>query len=204
MLKKATMCILFSLFATFDGFCQNFDIKEISFRKYNDCYYLLDLPYIVSNENYFVFASDTPLAINIIGIFSNGERLSYTDEVLLVESRTYFNLAKTPSQKEKIHMTMWWKRSDNERIYWHDGRGIIFNPGPPGNILNAGKINCYELKKGMQNITIRYKILFPYPNVSINDLYEENQKEEYYSDEYVVSVNLDSIWEELHDGNVGD
>jgi hypothetical protein len=43
-------------------------------------------------------------------------------------------------------------------------------------------------------VTIKYRILFPYPNVSINDLYEENQKEEYYSDEYVVSVNLESIW----------
>jgi hypothetical protein len=154
MLKKSTIYFLFSLFATFDGFCQNFNIKEISFRKYNDYYYLLDLPYIVSNENDFVFASDTPLAINIIGIFINGKRLSYTDEVLPVESRTYFNLEKIVSRGEEKHMIMTWKKRDNERIYWHDGRGIIFNPGPPGNILNEGKINSYELKKGMQNILI--------------------------------------------------
>jgi hypothetical protein len=182
------------LFAVFDGFCQNFEIKEISFRKYNDYYYLLDLPYIVSNKNCFVFESDTPLAITIVGIFSNGKRLSYTDEVLNVQARTYFNLVKTAPREKEKHMTMWWKKIDNETIYWHDGRGIISNPeGSPENIW---KINCYVLKKGMRNILIRYKILFPYPNVSIVGLYKENQKEEYYSDEYAVSVNLDSIWDE--------
>jgi hypothetical protein len=147
------------------------------------------LPYVVPNENDFVFESGTPLAVNIVGMFSNGERLSYTDEVLNVEARTYFNMETAP-HKEEIHMTMWWKKRDNETIYWHDGRGIIFNP------TRSPKINCYELKKGMQNIVIKYKILFPYSNISITDLYEENQKEEYYSDEYAVSVNLDSIWDE--------
>jgi hypothetical protein len=183
---KCRCCLIF-FFIGFNVFPQ----EKINFIMY-DTAYLLRLPYKIDDQIHFIFGEDTPLAIKIIEINVDGEALSYSDDVINVNQRTYLNIIPVQCGQREYFVRMYWYKRNFDIIYWHDGRGIIFREVEPR--LFYPKINIYELNKKMKNIIIKYRVLLPYSGITINDLYNGELKDQYYTDEYCVSIDINQVF----------
>jgi hypothetical protein len=180
-------------------YAQEVDTVKVDIVKYNDYYYLVNLPYSVPENIDLVFDHDTPLVINIVGIYIDGKKLEYNPDTPIdfgFEPIPYFNLLKInqDDSNNECYLTMWWsKRTDDEEaLYWHGGRGAVFEQ--EDRLREYPFVKSYKLEKGMNNIIIKYKILIPYNGISLNDLYELKDDDEHYSTIFSVSINLDEVW----------
>ncbi|MDR2182068.1 MAG: hypothetical protein LBN92_05245, partial [Treponema sp.] len=108
-----------------------------------------------------VFDHDTPLAINIVGIYIDGKKLEYNPDTPIdfgFEPRTYFKLLKInqDDSNNEYYVTMWWKKriGEEDALYWHGGRGAVFDQ--EDTFKEYPSVKSYKLEKGMNNIIIKY------------------------------------------------
>jgi len=69
---------------------------------------------------------------------------------------------------------IFYRSDDIKKFIWNDGSSY----------------DSYIIREGGKNLFIRYKIVFPFPFVTVKKLKENNIPENSYSEEYCVSVDL--------------
>ena len=160
-------------------------------------YLILKLPYGVDANCQFVFEEDTPIAIDIIEIIADEDKLTYIDDTNVPVSRTYLNINSIIPGQKKYYISMYWIRNSPESLRWNDGRGIIFTEIEPG--LFQHNTNSYELLSRMQFIEIKYRIRIPFQFKLFSPFAFNIFKfiDNDYSEIYTIRVNLSEIWESL-------
>jgi hypothetical protein len=155
--------------------------------------FILKLPYEIEDNIEYVFCEDTPYAIDIIEIRADGEKLFFIEDIRDIESRTYFDIQKTIKGKNIYYILMIWDQRSAVRTYsisgkvliWNDGRGIFQKINPDHST------NSYELLSNIKRLEIKYRILLPYPSLSLDDLREKTYISN-FTKEYTIVV--DSKW----------
>ena len=155
-------------------------------------YFLLDLPYLIDNSTEYIFDNDTPLAIEIIDIRADGEKLFFIDDIRNISARTYFNINKR-NFSGLHYITMYWIQwYSGEVIRWNDGRGVIFEETSPNTYILS--TNTFEITKNMEIIEITYRIVIPNISITINDLIDRNYNVLEFTDIYHILVRLEGIF----------
>ena len=162
---------------------------EYSFR---NNYFILNLPYEVENDIEIIFAEDTPLATEIMEIWADGVKLSFINDTNVPLGRTYYDIRRKEINKNRYFISMYWRIHQNGILRWNDGRGIIFNEIAPG--MFSHMTNTYEINQYIENLVILYRIVIPYPTLSINNLYDIKYNNKIYSKNYRIEANLFSIF----------
>jgi hypothetical protein len=166
----------------------NINIREGEFKKI-DGFYILNLPYELEVTDELVFDEDTPYAIDIIEIRTNRRKIYATEYLSFVELRTSFRTHKI--EKTEHFITMFWILVEPGKLYWDDGRWTIFVEIAPNNFVY--RKNAYLVSKRMKVLEIKYRIILPYPGLSIENLYDINYEHKRYTEEYTLRVDLSNI-----------
>jgi len=176
---------------------QNNQILIGEFIKKNNRLFILNLPYNVKENISIIFDEDTPYAIDIIEIYADTKKLSFIEDIRDIGTRTSFRIINISEKKEDYFISMYWYLYGN-LLRWNDGRGIIFekviNNDQASNVLSYKPLtNTYALTRDMKHLVIKYRILYPYPSLTIDDLYNKTNNEN-YSNERIMIVDLSNIF----------
>jgi len=91
-----------------------------------DNYLILNLPYAIGDDDYYVFDEDTPYAIDVIEIYADGKKLDFSDDIRDIKERTYYSTHETTEGQRNIFISMYWTTSDQgDSFRWNDGRGRL-------------------------------------------------------------------------------
>jgi hypothetical protein len=140
----------------------------------------LRLPYQRNMNNIWVFDEDTALALKILEISVDGEQIFPEFDPILRDYIFSMRIRNTRRGVNVYYMRMVWLlvNSDNVRKFvWNDLRSI----------------DSYIIREGSRNLFIRYKVVFPFPFVTMRRL-RNNAPEDAYSEEYCVSVDLSNAF----------
>jgi len=154
--------------------------------------FILHLPYEIGNDIAFIFVEDTPYAIDIIEMRADGEKLLFVDDIRQLETRSYYNIKEVIKDRKKYFIFMQWDQYSNDILRWNDGRGLVFNI--TGHNENSVDTFSYEISREMKMLEITYRIVLPYPKLSIENLYDKDYKHKKYTDEYKMIVDLSNIF----------
>jgi hypothetical protein len=163
-------------------------------------YYVLNLPYEIGDDIEYVFDEDTPDAIDIIGIWADSfNKLPLiSTPVSAGLGRTYFNIRETTEEK-KYHISMSWIIWDHitwgDYLFWSNGRGFRGFRLEGSTKVYEAVGNTYEIYRGMRQLEIRYRILLPYPSITIDDLFYKTYIEN-FSKEYKIIVDISNLFDE--------
>jgi hypothetical protein len=140
-------------------------------------FYVLNLPYNIPTNAYFVFDPDTPSAIKIISMEVDGHNISplFYPAGPISEPRTYANVIKADKSFQGNYLSMYWSiNQGNDFLFWTDGQ-----------------FNSYRIARSMRVLKIKYKILIPKKYTPFFDI-EVEQKNDmiYFSCEYTVTVDV--------------
>ena len=158
---------------------KNDNINIIEGEFYNiGWHYVLNLPYEIDAPDELVFDEDTPLAIDIIEIYADGTKLFRTDKILaFVEQQFRFSIHKVNKEKNEYFISMFWISTVSGKLLWHDGR-----------------LHFYEISKRMKELKIKYRIVLPYPDITIENFYDKDYEHKRYTKEYMLCVDLRKVW----------
>lgn len=156
---------------------------------------VFDFPYFVDDEVERIFKPDTPLAIDILEIIADGEKLSYIND-LSMEIPDYKRSFWMESQdrildRDEYSIRTFW-RGYYGGIVWNDGQGVIFKEIVP-DIIHL-YTNSYKIEYDTQVVTVRYRIRFPMTHEEEEIFSDET--EFLYSDEYLIAFDMSNIWKE--------
>ncbi|MDR0322458.1 MAG: hypothetical protein LBI28_13240 [Treponema sp.] len=199
--------LLLVLLFLFSCSSENKKINEVEiiqgeFFKVDDQLLILNLPYKIDKNIKLVFDEDTPYAIDIIEIYADAKKLSYSDYVYNGHrERSYFRINPVSDIKNEYYISMFWYAEYDPKyrdwLCWNDGRGLIYRGRQPNGLPDftepAVKANTYELTKGMKHLVIRYRILLPYSSLTIDDLYNKTY-ENNFSDERIMVVDISDVF----------
>jgi len=156
-------------------------IQEITFEK--SVYGLeLRLPYQRNTRITRVFHEDTELAIIILEMAVDGEQIFSEVSSINSDYRPFMKKKHTKREANIYYMRMIWDAINSKNIQkyeWKDPRTWS---------------RCYTIRKGSKKLFIKYKIVVPFPFVTIKKLLQYNIPEYVYSEEYCISVDLSEIW----------
>jgi hypothetical protein len=162
-------------------------------KKKEGRFLFLDLPYEIGDDVNFIFDEDTPYAVDIIEMCADGKKLSFIDDIRPLEARNYFNIEKVTKNRKKYFISMSWDfLYSDEVLRWNDGRGLIFSTLGP-NESSIGTFS-YEISREMKILDITYRIVLPYPQLSIENLYDKNYKNKKYTEVYKMIVDISNIF----------
>lgn len=180
-MKKYFLLIIIFLFNNCVQTDSNINIIEGEFYKLDNWSYVLNLPYEIDAADEFVFDEDTPYAIDIIEIYINGKKLSGTDNILAFgEQRASFSTHKVNKEKNEYFISMFWMSIESGKLFWDDGR-----------------LYFYQISKQAKELKIKYKIVLPYTNITIENFHDKNYKHKRYTNDYVLRVDLRKVWRSL-------
>jgi len=158
--------------------------------------YILNLPYEVGDDVEYIFDEDTPYAIDIIEIKADGEKLSFIlDLSALPYARRYVNVKEIVEGKKKYFMTMYWfpEYIGEQALRWNDGLGLFFVEGTEAGYI-APWTNSYQISEGMKTLEITYRIMLPYPSLSIKNIRDKNYEDKIYTKEYTITVDISKLF----------
>jgi len=160
----------------------------------NNNFLIMNLPYEIDDTIVSLFDIDTPLAINIIAIYADGNALSYIIDTSVPERRYYYNLQRRNPNTNNYYISMFWRFIGESSLIWNDGRGIIFEEILPNLFLQ--RTNSYEIPQNTNVLTIIYKITLPYDSLTINNLVDINYSNKLYTKKYIIEFDLYSFFNE--------
>jgi hypothetical protein len=170
-----------------------------NFIKKDNYSLILNLPYEIEDGIDYVFDKDTPMAIDIIEIYADGEKLFFIDDH--TEPGPFGSIQKYPIKKDQkeYFISMKWRVRRSGWITWNDGRGLYLEKDVPWIVAPnidtyTPKTNTYALSSGMKQLVIRYRILSPYLSLSTEDLYEKTYIEN-FSFFLIIIVDISNIFE---------
>jgi hypothetical protein len=172
-------------------------IKTGNFIRINDRLFILNLSYEIDDSVKFVFDEDTPFAIDVINIIADGKAISFTDDTNVFGARSYYNIQKVDVEKRHYYISMYWFLRCSSELSWNDGRGIIFER--ISGILTDSDVvapttNTYAITNDIKLLEIKYRILLPYPGITIENLFFKDHDDMHYTNEYVMRVDLRNFW----------
>jgi len=165
------------------------------FIKYNEWGdYILNLPYEVGEDIKYVFDKNTPYAIDIIEIRADGEKLFFVFYPGIGETVRYADIRETIKGKKEYFITMCWYSDDRgeQVLRWDDSRGFRAKEIEPG--LFQVYTHCYEISMGMKVLDITYRIVLPYPSLTIDNLSDVNYEDKIYTKEYTITVDISKLF----------
>lgn len=157
--------------------CENF---EGEFYK-KDWFYILNLPYNINDDIEYVFDKSTPMAIDLIYLYADGRKVNRTDRRLIfIDPHNNFYIHKVNKENNENYISMFWisLASDEKKMIWYDGIA-----------------HFYQVTRNVKTLKIKYRILLPHENITIEDLYLRNNENLKYSEEYIISVDLKKLWD---------
>lgn len=178
--KYVFECILLLLFGG-EMFAQQ--TQNISFEK-RGVVFELKLSYQCNIETTKVFHEETTLAIDIIEMSVDGRQIFPEADNILREYIPSMKIKYTWRRTNTFYIRMLWVGSqwagngNFKRFIWNDLRTT----------------NSYIISEGSKNLFIRYRIVIPFPSVTIDKLQKKYIPEESYSDEYSVCVDLSNVF----------
>ena len=159
--------------------------------------YILNLPYEIEDDVEFIFYDDTPLAIDIIEIYVDGEELLFSDNVEIFRHsnmQTSLNILPIIKDKKEYIIQMQWYLYSNRLLCWYNGKGAS---SEKLNIFGFEVIypitNAYTISNDKKQMVIRYRILFPYSTMTIDDLRNKTYKDN-FSKEKIMIVDTGNIF----------
>jgi hypothetical protein len=171
---------------------ENAFIEGVFFKR--GSFFILNLPYEIDNNDLFVFDEDTPYAIDIIKIYADGEELSFIEDIRDVQPRTYYRVHEIITGRRNYFISMYWMPwYSGEVLRWNDGRGIFFTQLTPTRLLI--NIFSYEISRGMNVLEITYRIVLPYPSLSIENLSDKSYENKRYTREYRIRVDISNVFD---------
>ncbi|MFP3040753.1 hypothetical protein LQZ19_02920 [Treponema primitia] len=156
-------------------------------------YFYVNLPYFLNRNVRKVFVPDTPYAIDIINISADGTKLFFTNDPGYTEPSLYYETQNVIRNQNKYFITMYWYKYSNDKLVWSDSRGIIHSKVKRN---EAVVTNSIQIEKGMKELRLEYRILLPFPFMTIARLQNNNIPERYYSDNFIVIIDLTNVFEE--------
>jgi hypothetical protein len=138
--------------------------------------YSLNLPYKISDDVEYVFDRNTPLAIDLIHIYVDKKKLEPIDKLLVMtHPQDYFTVHETDKGKNEYYISMHWLllEYDKNKLIWDDGT-----------------VRFYQITRKMKTMEIKYRIILPFPDMSIRDLYLKDNEKLRFTEEYIVRVDL--------------
>jgi hypothetical protein len=159
-------------------FSQNDNISKIYTTKFRETrtYFELRLPYQIKRHIKRVFDEDTPYAIKIVEMKLNGSHVPLIFNGSLIESRGDYDTRRTSRGEIKYFLAMYWHIMP-DKILWSDEReSLVYE-------INRNSTGCLE---------IHYRVVYPFPFMTLRKLYNKNIPRNYLSDEYIAIVELPS------------
>jgi hypothetical protein len=184
--------IFLIIFALSVSSVQGIETIEGYFVRKREDLFIINLPYKVEDNIAYVFDEDTPYAIDIIELRADGEKLQYNNdfEAGSFNSRRYFHTKGTEKGKREYFIIMDWYAVypfPSMALQWNDGRYLMFNNRIP-------QENTYVVTNGMKILEITYRIVLPYPLLTIDNLYDLNYEHKIFTEEYHMIVKLNDIF----------
>lgn len=175
MRKKYLFLIIFNIIGG-SGFVFTQNFYELNYERTR---YKLELkiPYQLNMKISRIFHEDTILAIKILEMKVDGKQIFPEFDGTQGSNGLKMKTKLVNKKLSIFYMRMIWIFSDSSDIKeftWSDGRSY----------------DSYIIREGSKNLFIRYKIIFPFPFVTVKKLKENNIPENSYSEEYCVSVDL--------------
>jgi hypothetical protein len=172
---------------------QGSEIIEGNFIRKRLYFFSLDLPYNVKDNVEYIFDEDTPYAIDIIELRADGKELHYNNEFEAgsSNSRRFFRIKKTIDGENEYFITMYWlvvPPFPSMALLWNDGRDIMLWTS------NGPQENTYVITNEMKILEITYRIVLPYPTLTIDNLYDMDYEYKIFTEEYHMIVNLNGIF----------
>ena len=188
---------IFLIFSEIHGY----EIYKGEFQKYYEGFYILNLPYYIDDNVKYIFEEDTPFAIDIIEILVDDAILptNFRFEFGSLYSRRSFKIQETTEGINKYYISMCWYMVHplpGEAIFWHDRRGLLKKEIAPGEFIID--LNMYLITQDIKNLEITYRIVLPYPSVTIDNLADLNYNSKLFSNEYKISVDICNFFKVLH------
>lgn len=201
-MKKLFFVIFFQMFffnCSKENKMQSYQIKEDKmneieifkggFIENNAHIFTLKLPYRVSDEIDSIFNEDTPLAIDIVEIYADGKKLYFVEDRRLIEvnNKPYFRIDRIVERKKEYFIFMdWYLLRSAGVLCWNDGRGLIITD-------NNVYTNTYEISRDVKKLEIKYRIVLPYPTLTIENLFDIKYQDKRYTKSYMIIVNISNI-----------
>jgi hypothetical protein len=174
-MTKKMECILFFSFFCISNIVANQPL-ELEFVK-GKVFYKLPLPYEITGKKAEVFDGDPPFAIGISKIEIDGKAIVPEPDGSSREFLHYrFETRKVKKGEETFYISMYWYKYQDGRLSWNDGKG-----------KNLGF--SYMIKPGSRVLKIKYRIIIPYPFITIA-FYNDRIPEWAYTQEYEAIVDL--------------
>jgi len=190
-MKKPYIFIIFLICFSFIINAQGNEIMKGEFIKDGDNF-AIKLPYKIGNHIKYVFVEWTTYAIDIIDIRADGIKLSFFHDPSVPNGLPFFRTQKTIKGKDTYFQYMVWKPVFyNKVLTWNDGRGLIFTEIAP--YTSTTSTNSYKILRDMNILEIRYRILLPYPSLTLDDIYEKTYIGN-FTKEYTIFVDLSTLW----------
>ena len=145
----------------------------------------------------FVFYERIHSAIDFIEILVDGRRQPFFNRKIETNiafasspNRNNFSIREITEQKNEYFITMHsWSRIGQEGIFWWEGEG----PNEPFKSKPWHSRGIYISSKS-KTLDITYRIILPYPSMTIENLYDKNYKYKNYSKVYKIRVNLEDFF----------
>lgn len=147
---------------------------ELVFEEQNGGLYKLSLPYNSPKKHSTVFVEDTPYALDILGIIVDGIPVELEWSGAVYEPYYYFDIRKVNRDETQFFIHMIWGKNSAGKLVWNDKRGGNFS---------------YVIEERNKELRIRYRVLFPFPFVTLRKLMRKRVPEWAYSPEFEVTVN---------------
>ena len=142
----------------------------------------------------FVFHEQTPFAIDFIEVLVDGRKQPprnrwSSNHIMGITSINNFGIREVTELQNKYFITMTWRRIGQEGIFWYDGGG-------PYELyqVNPRHSRGYYIPSKSKTLEITYRIILPYPSLTIENLFDKNYKDKKYSNVNKISINLEDFF----------
>jgi len=190
---KISQIAIILIIIIFFGCCKrivNYEDDEIikgQIVSENSSAWSIKLLYEINDEVEYVFTYWTYFAIDFIDITVDGNKLpvnfSYTI-ALYNPSMDYrrYELYKVEEKKQHF-ISMLWTRVGIEGIYWED-----YTMGA------SAHSRGYYIPRESKILHITYRIILPYPTMTVENLFDKTYKNKIYTKEYKMYVDLEELF----------
>lgn len=160
--------------------------------------FILNLPYEVGEDIKYVFDGFTPYALDIIEIRADGEKLPFVFYAGIGDTIRDYDIRETIKGKKEYFITMYWYLDDTgeQILRWDDSRGFRAKQIEPG--LFLAYTHCYEISMGMKVLDITYRVVLPYPSLTIDNLSDVKYENKIYTEVYTITIDISNLFPITH------
>jgi hypothetical protein len=145
-------------------------------KKWGD--YELVLPYTIPRGKTKVFDDRAQLAIDIIEMFVDGEKIEPSTDMVIRETILGVDARRVVKGENEFKIVMAWNKSRyTGKLIWNGARSSL----------------SYMISSGHKELRFRYKIVIPFLFFTAKKLRDGQIPKNSYSPEYEVIVNLENI-----------